>query len=284
MTSHFLLPALLLLSLQTGIFAQTTPSVPPVKVDSTTGFSIHYDILRRVDGQNVRIVVVTAGNGPEDNAAPETPSTISQDQTAYVSATGAVLTEPKMPMPKMWMEKKKEDTQKEEKEDGDVKEEHIIVRPVQETFSMNFTQGTLVRSMTSEHDPEHKTYYTTEPLTTPKDWKTGKKTKKIAGFECVKATCTLDGLDYTLWYTTDLPGTFCPLSKLWPGTPGVVLALESDDQSFTATEIKNPVRVAQPVQVQAEAVPLTPEEMKAKRRSFIEKAMPGGANIRIRKN
>lgn len=146
---------------------------------------------------------------------------------------------------------------------------------------MDFDRGVLMRSMTSTHDPEHKTYYTTEKLSVPQDWKTGKKTKKVAGYECTKATCTLEGLEYTIWYTTALPGTFSPLSKLWPGTPGVILALESDDQSFTATEVLHPVRVASPVLPATDAVSLTPEEMKAKRRAFIEKAMEGEGPVRV---
>lgn len=272
---HYTLTALAALFLWTFAAAQTTtPAAKPAAVDSTDGFSIQYDITRRVDGQNIRIVIVTDGPQGEGNE-PQMPSTILMTQTAGVSPLGAVLSEPQMPMPKGmpgW----------ENKEGGDV--DRIIVRPVQETFGVNFEKREFLRTMRSEHDAEHKVYYHAEPLVTPKDWKEGKKTKKIAGFECQKATCTVEDVEYTVWYTTALPGTFSPMAKIFPPAAGVVLALESDDQAYLATNVAQQVKVAKPAALPADAVLLTPDEMKAKRRAFAEKAMPQGGNIRIRRN
>jgi hypothetical protein len=250
------IPALLISAVA---LAQTPAKQMPVPTpaDSTDGVLIQYDITRKVDGQNIRVVVVTEGSNGSEGAG--------------ISATGVDLTEPQMPMPKM-------------PDNGGPGMERIIVKPVKETFSMDFSQRTMTRAMTSEHDPEHKTYVNTVPLTTPTDWKADKKTKKVAGYDCKRATCTVDEEEFTVWYTTDLPGTFSPLSKVFPPSAGVVLALESDEQAFAATTVQTAVKVAKPASVPADAIALTPDEMKAKRREFVQKAFPQGGAIQMRRN
>ncbi len=248
-------------------FAQTaTPT------DSVAGFSIDYDIVRKVDGQNIRIVI--AGDAPGGNeGAMQMPSTITLKQTAGISTAGAFLSEPQMPMPKL---------PPGAPEGADV--QRVIIRPVKETFGMDFEKRTMTRLMTSEHDPEHKTYANTTPLTTPTDWKADKKTKKIAGYTCNRATCTTAEEEFTVWYTTELPGAFSPFLKVFPPERGVVLGLESDEQSFTATAVRTSVKVPAPAVLPADAVILTPDELKAKRREFVQKAMPQGGSFQMRRN
>ncbi len=257
-------------------FAQTTPNAPAktVAVDSVEGTRIEYDILRRIDGQNIRMVVVTDGGAGGGGQEPEVqmPSTVNMSQTVGISAKGAVLSEPAMPMPK-WAGSGSEGADM----------ERIIVKPVQESFNMDFGKRQLAQVMSSEHDPEKKTYCTIKDFSTPKDWKEGKKTKKIAGYECKKHTCTLEDLEYTVWVTTELDGSFSPKSDLFPPSKGVVLAFESDDLSYMAKTVTLKVNVPAPTTVPADAVTLTPDEMKAKRREFAQKAMPGGMRM-IRRN
>ena len=257
-------------------FAQTSPTTPakPVAVDSVEGMRIEYDILRRVDGQNIRMVVVTDGGGGGGGHEPEVqmPSTINMSQIVGISAKGAVLSEPAMPMPK-WAGSGPEAPDM----------ERFIVKPVQESFNMDFGKRQLAQVMTSEHDPEKKTYCTIKDFSTPKDWKVGKKTKKIAGYECKKHTSTLEDLEYTVWVTTELEGSFSPKSDLFPPNKGVVLALESDDLSYTAKTVALKVKVAAPASTAADCVPLTPAEMKAKRMEFAQKSMPDGMRM-IRRN
>jgi GLPGLI family protein len=268
MIKHFFLFNLAFGLLATVATAQNTDSKPlPIKLDSTDGYRINYEITRRVDGQNIKMVVVTDGNA--GGAEPDLPATITLNQTVGIFATGASLGEPQMPMPKGM------------DDDG---AERVIIRPVQETMGMDFEKREFTRSMRSSFDPEKKSYYFTEPLTTPKDWKEAKKTKKIAGFECKKATCTFEEAEYTVWYTTELPGTFSPLSNVFPPNGGVVLGLESDDQAYITLSIDQQVRVAKPANITEDAIKLTPAEMKAKRREFTQKAMSEGGNIRIRRN
>ncbi len=75
----------------------------------------------------------------------------------------------------------------------------------------------------------------------PDGWKDSDKTKKIAGFSCQKATCSIKDVTYTIWYTTELPFTYSPKLDLTP-TKGVVLQIESDESSYKATKFE-----AQPI-------------------------------------
>lgn len=265
MLFKFSATVLSLLCLSTAAWAQE----PIIKTDSTNGIRIQYDITRRVDGQNIKIVMI-GGNG-EQGGAPEIPPTITIGQAAGLSEAGAMMGEPQMPMPKLppGMEGKP----------GGPTPERIIVRPTQEQAFIDMKKRQFVRLMRSKYDPENKTYYTAEALTTPKDWKEGKKTKTIAGVNCQKATCTVGDLEYTVWFTTELPGNFSPKANIYPPA-GVVLGLESDEESYMATAVNRDTKVAKPATLPADAVSLTADEMKAKRREFAQKAMPAGGMMR----
>jgi GLPGLI family protein len=70
----------------------------------------------------------------------------------------------------------------------------------------------------------------------PAAWRDLPQTRKIAGFLCHKATAAFERETYTLWITTELPFTYSPIPELTP-KQGVVLALSSDQQEFTATKL-----------------------------------------------
>ncbi|HEY9258631.1 hypothetical protein, partial [Chitinophaga sp.] len=52
---------------------------------------------------------------------------------------------------------------------------------------------------------DKKTYYTEEDFILTANTKSSDKTKKIAGYNCKKATIQLKDDTYTVWYTTELP-------------------------------------------------------------------------------
>jgi hypothetical protein len=72
--------------------------------------------------------------------------------------------------------------------------------------------------------------------TPPPGWHELPQTRKIAGYLCHKATVPFHKQTYTLWVTTELPFTYSPVRELTPAR-GVVLALRSDEQEFTATRL-----------------------------------------------
>jgi len=68
-------------------------------------------------------------------------------------------------------------------------------------------------------------------------WQIANDTKTILGYTCQKATGTVKGRTYTVWFSTDVPAAFGPW-KLF-GLPGLIL--EAYDQSgrikFTCTKV-----------------------------------------------
>lgn len=95
----------------------------------------------------------------------------------------------------------------------------------------------------------------------PAGWQNLLQTKKIAGYLCHKATVSFQKEAYTLWVTTDLPFTYSPVRELTP-TRGVVLALSSDREEYTATKLTaEPVAEAD-VRPSPQAKPVTETELK----------------------
>jgi hypothetical protein len=95
----------------------------------------------------------------------------------------------------------------------------------------------------------------------PTGWQDLPQTRKIAGFQCHKVTAPFRKETYTLWVTTELPFTYSPVPELTP-TRGVVLALSSDQEEFTATKLTaEPVAEAD-VRPSPQAQPITEAGLK----------------------
>ena len=114
-------------------------------------------------------------------------------------------------------------------------------------------------SVTSE------TYRAEKPLPTAVDWQASDKTKKIAGYVCHKATATHRKMPYTVWYTTDLPFTYSPVADLTP-PKGVVLQIESDNESYKATGVSTEAVDAATVEPPKNAKTVSADEMEQIRR------------------
>jgi GLPGLI family protein len=95
----------------------------------------------------------------------------------------------------------------------------------------------------------------------PTGWQDLPQTKKIAGYLCHKVTVPFKKENYTLWVTTELPFAYSPVRELTP-TQGVVLALSSDQEEYTATKLAaEPVAEAD-VRPSPQARPVTEAEFK----------------------
>lgn len=79
--------------------------------------------------------------------------------------------------------------------------------------------------------------YYLEPTELP-EWTVGTETKEILGYECVKATASYRGREWTAWFTPEIPISEGPWKLA--GLPGVVLEAydRHSDYQFIATEIK----------------------------------------------
>ncbi|MCS6795008.1 MAG: hypothetical protein RMJ97_06385 [Raineya sp.] len=124
-----------------------------------------------------------------------------------------------------------------------------------------------------------------------------KKTKKILGYNCKKATLKTEDDTYTIWYTTELGFTYSPLSQStssmqrWgrgggnmPKLPvivienAVVMAVEGTDIGFEAKKVSKDE--VQEITMPTDAQKVTEEELREifqKRRSNFRMTISGGS-------
>lgn len=118
---------------------------------------------------------------------------------------------------------------------------------------------------------DKKTYYTEEDFIFTANTKSSDKTKKIAGYNCKKATIQLKDDTYTVWYTTELPFSFAPVNGLLPENNAVVLSAEGSKRSFTAKSVNlKPVTDAD-LSLPAGAEKVTQEQMREIRKQEMDK-------------
>lgn len=123
------------------------------------------------------------------------------------------------------------------------------------------------------------------------DWKIDyTETKKIANYNCYKATLSFRGRDYIAWYTTKLPFSFGPWK--FNGLPGIILEIFDITNTFkwSATKIKYPGEKKLEVPYKnvkrvtlRELIEIQKEHMKI-RRAKIMSLLPKDAIVTIPKN
>lgn len=120
-------------------------------------------------------------------------------------------------------------------------------------------------------DDSTKTFYAEEAFAAPKDAKLTDKTKKVAGYNCKKATVTLRDETYTVWYTQELPFSYSPINGLLPEDNGVVLAAESDKRSFSAKKVDLKPVAASDISLPANAEKVSDDQLRNLRRDAMQK-------------
>ncbi|GAB4023613.1 hypothetical protein GCM10028773_41570 [Spirosoma koreense] len=137
--------------------------------------------------------------------------------------------------------------------------------PFEQTTYLDLANRQRIDVLTVKKDSVSQIYRSEKPLPAVTDWKEVDKTKKIAGYVCHKATAIHRKAPYTIWYTTDLPFTYSPVADLTP-PKGVVLQIESDNESYKATTISTEAVAEATVQPPKEAKVVSAEEMDQIRR------------------
>jgi GLPGLI family protein len=139
---------------------------------------------------------------------------------------------------------------------------------------VDFSAGKFLHYVRNTSGEDTTTWFLQEEaFVKPTNWQVEKKTKKILGYECKKATATFRDASYTIWYTTDIKGiTFSPINGLCP-PEGLVLGIESDEQAFVAKKLDLQATVtSEEVTPSIEnAKIITEEEMRAMRRAAGER-------------
>lgn len=137
--------------------------------------------------------------------------------------------------------------------------------PFEQTTYLDLANRQRIDVLTVKKDSTSQTYRSEKPLPAATDWKEDSKTKKIAGYVCHKATATYRKVPYTIWYTTELSLTYSPVADLTP-PKGVVLQIESDNESYKATNVSMEAVTEASVQPPNDAKVVSNEEMEQIRR------------------
>lgn len=144
---------------------------------------------------------------------------------------------------------------------GGVPKTTQLGRPYEETSYVDLAGQQMLTYLTVGKDKEAQTYTTKTPIKRAEGWQLTDQTKKIAGFQCRKATVPYQKETYTVWFTTDLPITYSPIPQLTPER-GVVLMIESSKEQFRATKVANNGVAEKDVTPSGSAQAVTEEKLK----------------------
>ncbi|GAB3704009.1 hypothetical protein GCM10027592_34810 [Spirosoma flavus] len=281
--------------LSAGLF-----SVSALAQTSVSG-KITYEGMRQIDRSQMRMVI----NGQEVRSdrpgapdAPEgMPDVISFTQKLVFSGTMAK-EETDRPGGNMMFRRQMDGGQGGSGGQGNRPREMRMTPPLEQQSYLDLANRQRIDVVTITKDSVKQVYRTEHPLAKSEGWQLSDKTKKIAGYVCHKATVaytpqrrmnrernganggsgTADASanaqaqapqapaeNYTIWYTTDLPFTYSPVAALTP-EKGVVLQIESDSQSFKATNVSMEAVIEASVQPPKDAKAISEDEMNQIRR------------------
>ncbi|GAB3639448.1 GLPGLI family protein [Spirosoma arcticum] len=259
---------------------------------------ITYEGMRRIDPLQMRMVINGQEVRPGSPGAPDAPEGIPEVMsfTQKLVFSGTMAKEERDRPQNMMVRR----TPNESREGGPPRETRMTP-PFEQTTFLDLANRQRIDVMTIKKDSVSTTYRTERPMPKPENWQLSDKTKKIAGYLCHKATATAriserrggnragrdssaasprrnegEAQTFTVWYTTELPFTYSPVAALTPER-GVVLQIESDNESFKATGISTESVAETTVQPPADAKAVSSDEMNELRRKamadFRQKAM-----------
>lgn len=147
--------------------------------------------------------------------------------------------------------------------------------PFEEITFIDMKNSKEIVELTVLKEPKNEYYYSIDPLTKSTQWKDSNKTKKILGYTCDIASVTTPTGVYTVYYTKDAGFTFSPMPGILP-SKGLVLKIEGEDLSYTATRFDKIVKDLKPFAQIYKGLIIPKEELQAKRRR-------SGGNLRAKK-
>lgn len=259
------------------ILAQTPP----------TSGRITYEGMRRIDRSQMRMVINGQEIRPGSPGAPEAPEGMPDviSFTQKLVFAGTMAKEERDRPQNMMVTRRLGGGPGEGGQRGDRPREMRMTPPFDQTTYLDLANRQRIDVMTIKKDSVSTTYRTERPLPKAEKWEETGKTKKISGYTCRKATATArigrqmmgpggpptatppagEPETYTVWYTTELPFTYSPVAALTPER-GVVLQIESDNESYKATGVSAEAVAADAVQPPADAKAVSADEMNELRR------------------
>lgn len=240
--------------------------------DLTSG-TITFSHIEKIDPS--RMKVITVGNGPGDEDR-QLPTTIN-DERELIFAAGFAKFKSQGGRMIMRTVSAGSGGGGQSNIEGEREETHEIKLPFESGtfFDMNKKAKISLFINRPEGKPEEAFYYET-PFLTPENFEIGKKTKKILGYTCKKATVKKKDETVTVWFTDEIDFTFSPIAEYTPPA-GFVLEIESADESFKAEklDVKTPVPTAD-LLIPGGAKKVSKEEFEKKRREAMDSFRPAG--------
>lgn len=257
-------------------------SPPALAQTSPTAGIITYEGMRQIDRSQMRMVINGQEVRPGSPGAPEGPEGMPEVMsfTQKLIFSGTMAKEERDRNQNMMIRRTVGGDGAGER-NGPPRETRQTP-PVEQTTFLDLANRQRIDVMTIRKDSVSTTYRTERPMPKAENWQPSDKTKKIAGYLCHKATATASlgrqrnraggsneapakAETYTVWYTTELPFTYSPVAALTP-EKGVVLQIESDNESFKATAISTEAVTGSTVQPPADAKAISSDEMEQLRR------------------
>ena len=151
-------------------------------------------------------------------------------------------------------------------------------RPFDEYKLVNQVGQKIISFLTMK-GPEAKTYQSENAIERISGWQMSDQTKKIAGYQCKKATVKFKNEPYTVWFTEELPASYSPIHELTP-EKGVVLLIEGSREQFKASKVQPRAVNAKEVEPLQGAQSVSQAELKDLREKALadfrqQKMMPG---------
>lgn len=259
-------------------------SQPALAQTPPTAGRITYEGMRQVDRSQMRMVINGQEVRPGSPGAPDAPDGMPEviSFTQKLVFSGTMAKEERDRNPNMMVRRTVSGDGAGDRS-GPPRETRLTP-PFEQTTFLDLANRQRIDVITIKKDSVSTTYRTERPMPTAENWQPSDKTKKIAGYLCHKATATASlgrqrngagsgrtapsptkAETYTVWYTTDLPFTYSPVAALTP-EKGVVLQIESDNESFKATNISAEAVADSAVRPPADAKAISSDEMEQLRR------------------
>ena len=239
---------LTLLSLLLALFL-AGPLIAQTPAGSSWSGQITYEGVRKLDPNNMRININGEDIKPGDPRFPtDIPDTRMFGQKVLIIGKYA---------------KESRDEQSaviRVRDGGGPPETRNIPRPFNEQVFVDLSGQKKVTILTVGKDKDAKMYQAEAPIQRVGGWQLTDQMKKIAGYNCQKATVLYNKETYTVWITTELPMTYSPIHELTPQI-GTVLLIEGSKEQFKATKVETMASDAAAVIPNAQAQVVTPAQL-----------------------
>ncbi len=235
-----------------GCFSMLLATALPAAAQTITSGIISYEAMRKIDPSQMRIMI----NGEEVKpGSPDAPTDIPDVGTFSLKLVFSG---------NFGKEEQDEAAPVMRRVEGEPGSGHSQTTKLEPPFIekkyLDLASKKYMEVLEIKKEAETKTYRSEEPFQKATDWKETGQTRKIAGYNCRKATSPWKGETYTIWYTTDLPFTYSPIKGLTP-EKGVVLQLEGSGESFKATKVESKAIADSEVKPATQAETVTPEQL-----------------------